>query len=106
MTTPATELLSRPTWLSRSSRPNRSAALDQYRSRAGNYDLELFFARPIRQRAVAMLSLKRGDVVIDVGCGTGLSFALIQERIGADGQIIAIEQSPEMVALATERAAA
>jgi SAM-dependent methyltransferase len=106
MTMPATELLSRPTGFSFGSRPNRTAALDQYRSRAGIYDLELFFARPIRQRAVATLSLKRRDVVIDVGCGTGLSFGLIQERIGAEGQIIAIEQSPEMVALAAERAAA
>jgi SAM-dependent methyltransferase len=79
------------------------AALDQYRRRAGIYDLELAAFEPIRRRAVARLALRRGDVVIDVGCGTGLSLPLLLAAIGAEGRVIGIEQSPEMIARARER---
>jgi ubiquinone/menaquinone biosynthesis C-methylase UbiE len=84
--------------------PDRGAALDQYRARAGVYDIELALFEPIRRRTVVQLALKRGDTVIDVGCGTGLSLPLLRECVGATGKIIAIEQSPEMLALASERA--
>jgi SAM-dependent methyltransferase len=78
-------------------------ALEQYRRRAGIYDLELAAFEPIRRRAVALLALRRGDVVIDVGCGTGLSLPLLLAAIGAEGRVIGIEQSPEMIAKARER---
>ena len=41
--------------------------------------------------------------MLDVGCGTGLSFGLLQERIGKGGHIVGIEQCPEMLAKARER---
>ncbi len=84
--------------------PNRDNALRQYRSRAPIYDLELRLLEPVRQRSIEMLGLKRGDHVLDVGCGTGLSFSALEELIGAEGSIIAIEQSPEMLARARARA--
>lgn len=80
-------------------------ALDQYRRRAGVYDLELAAFEPIRRSAIARLKLKRGDVVLDVGCGTGLSFDLLQQAIGRRGRIIAIEQCPEMLDQARARVA-
>lgn len=83
--------------------PDRSAALSLYRRRAGIYDLELALFEPIRQQAIARLELRRGDVVLDVGCGTGLSLALLREGVGATGRIIGIEQSPEMIERARER---
>ena len=77
--------------------PDRSAALAQYRRRAGIYDLELALFEPIRRRAIKQLALKRGDAVLDVGCGTGLSFELLEQGVGAGGRIVGIEQSPEMI---------
>jgi SAM-dependent methyltransferase len=42
-------------------------------------------------------------VVIDAGCGTGLSFGPLIAGVGETGRIVAIEQSPEMIAKARER---
>ena len=84
--------------------PNRSTALRQYRSRARIYDLELLLFEPIRQRAIDLLRLKKGDRVLDVGCGTGLSFTALEGLVGPDGSIVGIEQSPEMFELARTRA--
>src|ERR1039457_1601117 len=85
--------------------PDRTAALAQYRRRAGFYDLELALFEPIRHKAISRLALKRGDVVLDVGCGTGLSLELVRQGIGIKGKIIGIEQSPEMIEKARERVA-
>jgi SAM-dependent methyltransferase len=84
--------------------PNRDNALEQYRSRAPIYDLELALLTPVRLRAIEMLGLERGSHVLDVGCGTGLSFAAMESAIGAEGSITGIEQSPEMLELARARA--
>jgi SAM-dependent methyltransferase len=85
--------------------PNRSTALRQYRSRARIYDLELLLFEPVRQRAIDLLQLKSGNRVLDVGCGTGLSFMALESLVGPDGSITGIEQSPEMLELARSRAA-
>lgn len=85
--------------------PNRSSALRQYRSRARIYDLELALFEPVRQRAIDLLHLKKGDRVLDVGCGTGLSFSALESLIGPAGSIVGIEQSPEMLERARARAA-
>jgi trans-aconitate methyltransferase len=85
--------------------PNRSTALRQYRSRARIYDFELLLFEPVRQRAIDLLRLKHGDRVLDVGCGTGLSFTALEGMVGADGSIVGIEQSPEMLERARTRAA-
>jgi SAM-dependent methyltransferase len=84
-------------------KPNRMAALAQYRSRASIYDLELVLFEPIREEAITRLALQRGDTVFDVGCGTGLSFIRLQEEIGPSGHIIGIEQCPEMLQQAQAR---
>jgi trans-aconitate methyltransferase len=55
--------------------------------------------------AVERLELQSGEVVIDVGCGTGVNFPLLEAGVGPGGQIIGIDLSPEMIAQARERVA-
>jgi SAM-dependent methyltransferase len=85
--------------------PDRGAALQQYRRRAPLYDLELALFEPLRRRAVARLALRPGEIVLDLGCGTGLSLPLLRAGVGPRGQVIGVEQSPEMAARARQRAA-
>jgi demethylmenaquinone methyltransferase/2-methoxy-6-polyprenyl-1,4-benzoquinol methylase len=83
--------------------PARDAALAQYRRRARLYDLELLAFEPLRRRAVRALALRAGETVLDVACGTGLSFPLLAPAVGAGSHVVGIEQSPEMIALARAR---
>lgn len=85
--------------------PDRNAALEQYRRRATVYDRELALFEPIRRLAIARLDLGPGEVVFDVGCGTGLSLPLLRQGVGPKGRIVGIEQSPEMLEQARRRVA-
>jgi SAM-dependent methyltransferase len=82
---------------------DRQRVLEQYRERVKGYDRHMWFARRGRRAAVERLGLRPGGVVADVGCGTGLSFAAVEARIGPDGRLIGVELSPEMLELARER---
>jgi len=53
-----------------------------------------------RRQYVDRLGLKPGETVLDVGCGTGLSFAMLEEGVGPQGRVIGIDQSPDQLALA------
>jgi len=83
--------------------PDRTAALAQYRQRAGVYDLELMPFEPVRRLAVGLLDLRPGQVVLDIGCGTGLSLPLLVSAVGRSGRALGIDQSPEMIERALAR---
>ncbi len=86
-------------------RPDPSRSIAKYRLRAAHYDLELLPFEPVRKEAIAVLDPRPGETVLDVGCGTGLSFRPLVQRMGPQGRIVGIEPSPEMLALARERIA-
>lgn len=84
-------------------RPDASLNSAKYRFRAAHYDLELLPFEPVRTEAIALLDVHAGDTVLDVGCGTGLSFAPLEAKIGAQGRIVGVDPSQEMLALARRR---
>ncbi len=82
-----------------------------YRKRAGLYDLTAnlyyligFRENYYRRQAVSSLKLKRGDVVVELGCGTGLNFSQLQERVGPEGKIIGVDLTDSMLEQAGKRA--
>ncbi len=84
----------------------RALSIAKYRRRAAGYDTTCGPTWPIRERAIAALSLQPGQRVLDVGCGTGLSLPLLRAAVGETGWVYGFDQSPEMLAQARERVAA
>ena len=84
-------------------KPDASLSVLKYRGRAAHYDLELLAFEPVRNEAIALMDIRAGDTVLDVGCGTGLSFAPLLRRLGAEGRIVGIDPSPDMLAEARKR---
>ena len=84
------------------------ASRKQYQAIASSYDrkLQVRLGERTRRQAFEEFDLRVGDTVVDVGCGTGLSFPLIEKAIGTSGKILGIEPSPEMLRVAQARVAA
>jgi len=64
---------------------------------------EWLYALPllgVRRKSVEALQLREGDVVLELGCGTGRNFALIEDRIGPAGSIFGVDMSRGMLARA------
>lgn len=81
-------------------------ALVRYRRHAAGYDASAARTMTLRQHTIEPLALQPGEVVLDTGAGTGLSYEPLRRAIGPAGRVLAFEQSPEMFALAAARVAA
>lgn len=44
-----------------------------------------------------MIDIKTGDSVLDAGCGNGVLLRFIEEKIGANGRITALDAAPGMI---------
>jgi len=85
--------------------PNQQQAKEKYRRCAPYFDdvAAPALGAAYQRRAITLLELRRGDVVLDVGCGTGSNFATIEAAIGPSGRLFGIDLTVEMLALAKQR---
>jgi demethylmenaquinone methyltransferase/2-methoxy-6-polyprenyl-1,4-benzoquinol methylase len=93
--------------------PGRMRLIELYRKRAKHYDLVSRLSpvpgypqQALRVRAIRALGLRRGDTVVDVACGTGLNFPLIEKAIGPTGRIVGVDLTDAMLARAASRVSA
>jgi ubiquinone/menaquinone biosynthesis C-methylase UbiE len=56
-----------------------------------------------RREAIRALNVSAGATVVELGCGTGLNFPLLQEVVGPSGRIIGVDLSREMLHQARRR---
>lgn len=80
---------------------------DTYSTFAPFYDLlsgEYPVYRAGRAMGIELLDVEPGAQVLDIGCGTGLNFPLLQQKIGPGGTVVGIDRSPGMLARARRRA--
>jgi demethylmenaquinone methyltransferase/2-methoxy-6-polyprenyl-1,4-benzoquinol methylase len=88
----------------------RQHLIETYRKKARHYDLtsRLYPApgypqRTQRLRAVQALDLRPGGTVIDLACGTGLNFTLLQQAVGPGGRIVGVDLTDAMLTQAQDR---
>lgn len=81
-----------------------------YRRRARRYDLAMWIYRlcgfridHYRRQAVAALALRPGDTVVELSCGTGLNFAMLQRLVGPSGRVIGVDLTDAMLFEAKRR---
>ncbi len=84
----------------------RQASIAAYRARAATYDATCARTWANRRRAVDALGLRAGMRVLDVGCGTGMSLALLRAAVGDAGVVHGCDHSPHMLERARERVTA
>lgn len=89
---------------------DREAVIDVYRRRARRYDFTAslyyligFRIGVYRRAAVASLGLRHGDTVVEIGCGTGLNFPLLERAVGPTGRILGVDVTDAMLARARRR---
>jgi ubiquinone/menaquinone biosynthesis C-methylase UbiE len=76
---------------------------------AFRYDLLVWLVsfgheRSFREKLLSFASLKQGESVLDVGCGTGTLAVAAKRQVGAEGNVHGIDASPEMIARARKKA--
>src|ERR1700761_7175525 len=88
----------------------REHLIETYRKKAKHYDItsRLYPApgypqRTQRLRTVRALGLRPGDTVVDMACGTGLNFSLLQRAVGPGGRIVGVDLTDAMLARAENR---
>jgi ubiquinone/menaquinone biosynthesis C-methylase UbiE len=88
----------------------RERLIETYRKKAKHYDVTSrlypvpgYPQRAQRLRAVQALGLRPGDTVVDIACGTGLNFSLLEQAIGPDGRVVGVDLTDAMLAQAQQR---
>jgi ubiquinone/menaquinone biosynthesis C-methylase UbiE len=88
----------------------REHLIATYRRKAKHYDVtSRLYPAPgypqgrQRRRAVQALGLRPGAFVVDMACGTGLNFPLLQQQIGPKGRIVGVDLTDAMLAQARRR---
>ncbi len=90
---------------------SRDEVWASYQSKAKYYDfaLRLYGLLGIRttyrRLAIGKLNLKPGDRVVELGCGTGINFPFIMEKIGSTGRLTGIDFSSAMLESRTQNQA-
>jgi demethylmenaquinone methyltransferase/2-methoxy-6-polyprenyl-1,4-benzoquinol methylase len=88
----------------------RERLIQTYRKKAKHYNVTSRFypvpGYPLeaqRHRAVQALGLRPGDTVVDIACGTGQNFSLLEQMIGPEGRIVGVDLTDAMLAQAQHR---
>jgi ubiquinone/menaquinone biosynthesis C-methylase UbiE len=81
-----------------------------YSKRAARYNVtaHLYYLMGVRvdryrKRTVEALTLRPGDRVLDLACGTGANFPWLEDAVGSKGHILGLDLTPAMLSEARKR---
>jgi ubiquinone/menaquinone biosynthesis C-methylase UbiE len=90
----------------------RERLIETYRKKAKHYEATSWLypapGYPLwaqRRRAVQALGLRPGGCVVDIACGTGPNFSLLEKAVGPSGRIVGVDLTDAMLGRAQERIA-
>lgn len=77
--------------------------------RAAGYDFLVWLItggreRRFREQLLSLARLQHGELVLDVGCGTGSLAIAAKRQVGPTGSVDGIDASPKMIARAVKKA--
>jgi ubiquinone/menaquinone biosynthesis C-methylase UbiE len=61
---------------------------------------------PMSDKLLEQVAAKSGDLVMDVGCGGGITSIKLAEQVGESGKVLAIDVSEQIIAIGKSRGAA
>jgi demethylmenaquinone methyltransferase/2-methoxy-6-polyprenyl-1,4-benzoquinol methylase len=90
--------------------PTVRGMYDRFSSIPGFWELDAWTCRatassPYRARVIERLGLGRSSRILDVACGTGLNFELLQKALEEKGQLVGIDFSARTLGLAHKKVA-
>ncbi|WP_236243663.1 class I SAM-dependent methyltransferase [Streptomyces sp. CC228A] len=71
-----------------------------FAARAADWDSRFPDDGPAYAAAVAELGLRRGDAVLDAGCGTGRALPALRDAVGPSGTVVGLDLTAAMLAQA------
>ncbi|MDH6125576.1 methyltransferase domain-containing protein [Kitasatospora sp. GP82] len=82
-------------------RAERARTREFFAARAADWDERFPDDGPRYAAAIAELGLRPGQFVLDAGCGTGRALPYLRAAVGADGVVLGLDLTPEMLRQAT-----
>jgi SAM-dependent methyltransferase len=79
-----------------------SAPAEKWVTHQADFDQRL---RLLGDALIGRAAIRRGERVIDIGCGTGATTLALADQVGPEGSVLAIDLSAPMLALARRRSA-
>jgi ubiquinone/menaquinone biosynthesis C-methylase UbiE len=86
----------------RNMRDDHTHVQEFFTARAADWDSRFPDDGPAYATAVADLRLRRGDRVLDAGCGTGRALPPLRDAVGASGVVLGADLTPAMLQAAAQ----
>ena len=64
---------------------------------------ESFFENKLRKRSLDLLEVNKGDLVLEIGFGTGYNLIELAKLVGDNGKVYGIDLTPEMIEISERR---
>ena len=74
-----------------------AASLTNHNAATYNKNASFVYSAKYTAAVLDLLDAKPGERIVDLGCGTGELTLQIAEKVGADGSVVGLDSSADMV---------